>query len=321
MRSRWRLPSGLTVGLAADDDSNSADENAPNTGDLLAIAESLAFTTVAEPPSTTIDEDTPPEDRLVGEPQIAGTLDGVPWSAQVDPGALRTMFVYVDGRRNSGFENDRLSQPSDLPAAGPGEISLSGIDGSGAIIFGYTSPEVDRILVRRTDGQAALLPVFGRDLESYFAIPVPDGLTIETITFLTGDGLPYRVATIPPLPAGLGGTYGGYIEAVRPEATAASAPSADGAETPVAPIGADVEAAARLDAEQEAARVAARGAAEPFVGQTLDEFKRSVGDLGYVVRVTSIDGRPQPARADLRLDRINVGVDGSTVVTSIASVG
>lgn len=288
----WLLPAGQSAELTTD-------ESSTDLTDLIAFAGSLEFATVSELPTPAPERGPVVAAEL--DVQFAGMLDGTPWSARVDPDLLRSMQVYIDGSANSGFENDRSSQPSDLPVAGPGEVSISGIPGTGAVIFGYTSPEVDRLIVVRSDGEAAQLPVLRRELESFFAVPVPDGLTISTISFVTTSGVVHRIADIPQLPTGLGGTYGGYIQ-------------------PRQPVTAD-PATERATAERETIERAIRAAAEPFIGQPLDDFTASMASLGFQVRVTEIDGKPQPTRADRRLDRINVGVDATNIVVSVGSIG
>ncbi|HWL41649.1 MAG TPA: hypothetical protein VNQ73_01810 [Ilumatobacter sp.] len=64
---------------------------------------------------------------------------------------------------------------------------------------------------------------------------------------------------------------------------------------------------------------------EDAIGTSIDDFTAAAKELGWNVRVTEIDGQPQPATMDYRTDRINVAVtigdDGTHTVTAIINVG
>lgn len=145
---------------------------------------------------------------------FGGTVNGVPWLATIDPSSLRTMNIYANGRALGGFENDRLSQPNDIPAE-TGELTLTGIPGAGAVIYGYLSPEVVAVRVTNDNADTVELAVLQRRLETFFAVPIPEGVTVETLEFLRADGSDYASAAIDPLPNDLDGTYGRHFTISR----------------------------------------------------------------------------------------------------------
>lgn len=145
---------------------------------------------------------------------FAGTLSGVRWAATVAPGALRTMFTYVDGKEQGGFENDRSSQPDDAAVTGV-EGSIDAIPGLGTILYGFAPPSATNVIVVTRDGEFARLPLRRRELESYFAVPVPDSIAVTSLTFVAQDGSIVTDVDMPPLPKGLGGGYGGLFTTTR----------------------------------------------------------------------------------------------------------
>lgn len=64
---------------------------------------------------------------------------------------------------------------------------------------------------------------------------------------------------------------------------------------------------------------------EGFVGLSIDEFTAQAEVAGWTVRVSEIDGAPQPGTMDYRTDRVNVavvtGADGTQTVKQIISIG
>ncbi len=145
---------------------------------------------------------------------FAGTLSGVRWAATVAPGALRTMFTYVDGKEQGGFENDRSSQPDDAAVTGV-DGSIDAIPGLGTILYGFAPPSATNVIVTTSDGEFARLPLRRRELESYFAVPVPDSITVTNLTFVARDGSMVTDVDLPPLPKGLGGGYDGLFTTTR----------------------------------------------------------------------------------------------------------
>ena len=145
--------------------------------------------------------------------EFSGTLSEVPWAATVSPSSLRTMTTYIDGQMSGSFENDRLSQPTDTPA-GTGELSLDAVPGKGAIVYGYSARKVVAVRVINSNAESRVLATFPRELETFFAVPIPDGVTVDMLEFLRADGSTYATATIGPLPNDLAGGYGGIFSIV-----------------------------------------------------------------------------------------------------------
>lgn len=175
--------------------------------DLTAVAESLAFTTTDALPYPEPTGD----GGYVGaatDVVFGGTLNGLAWTARVDPGPLRTMFVNTAGRGGgSGFENDRLSQPEDLPVTQV-DGSISGVPGYGALAFGVAPAGVATVVVTDDAGNQARLPAHARELESFFAVPIPQPVRITTLTFLDASGATIAIADVPAIPIGMGGGFG-----------------------------------------------------------------------------------------------------------------
>jgi hypothetical protein len=138
-------------------------------------------------------------------------VGGAEWSATVSESSLRGMQMYVDGRSSSGFESDRLNQPTDFPAAG-GEASIGGTPGAGAMVYGFLTAEADGVVVRSGDGTAVRLPIVRGPLglESYFAIPVPEGVELGVVEFVDASNEVVATLELPYLPRDLSGAYGGF---------------------------------------------------------------------------------------------------------------
>jgi len=176
-----------------------------STDDLVTAAQALTFRTTSTLP---VAEEASSVSR---DPiTLGGSLDGVAWSAYVEPTPLRTMWLSVDGARGGGFENTRDSQPSDAIYYGV-EASLSGVPNRGAIVYGYCAPTVATIEARLDDGTVVQIATYRRELESWFAVPIPDGVVVDTLTFVNEDGSTLATYSVPPLPPQLGGTYGGTV--------------------------------------------------------------------------------------------------------------
>ena len=182
-----------------------------DTDASVELARQVTFTQVAQLPQ----QSWPTESALgPAAAQFRGTLNGVPWAATVNPSSLRSMSTFIDGQASGAFSNDRLSQPTDAPA-GAGEVSLDAIPGKGAIVYGYVSPEVLTVRVTNSNADSLVLATFQRELETFFAVPIPDGVTIDTLEFLRADGTTYATATIGPIPEDLVGAYGGIFTPIQ----------------------------------------------------------------------------------------------------------
>lgn len=175
------------------------------------LARQIKFTDIERLPQLSV-----PGESAVGpaSAEFSGTLNGVPWAATVSPSSLRTMSTYIDGQPSGAFSNDRLSQPTDTPA-GTGHLSLDAVPGKGAIAYGYVAPEVVAVRVTNSNAESLVLATFPRELETFFAVPIPDGVTVDMLEFLRADGSTYATATIGPLPNDLAGGYGGIFSILR----------------------------------------------------------------------------------------------------------
>lgn len=185
-----------------------------NVETSIALARRITFTDV-----DTLPQPNPAAqaDAAPASAEFSGTLNGVPWAATVSPSALRTMNTYIDGQPTGAFANDRLSQPTDTPVDA-GEMTLDAIPGKGAIAYGFTAPEVLAVRATNSNSESLVLATFPRELETFFAVPIPDGVTIDTLEFLLADGSVYATATIGALPKNLEGGYGGLVPIIRSQA-------------------------------------------------------------------------------------------------------
>lgn len=202
----WMARPGLVASVEVVGASSPTDADAS-----IDLARQIKFTDVEQlpKPSDAVESGGGPSSA-----EFSGTLSGVPWAATVSPSSLRTMTTYIDGRMSASFENDRLSQPTDT-AAGAGELSLDAVAGKGAIVYGYSAPEIVAVRVVNNNAESLVLETFPRELETFFAVPIPDSITIDTLEFLRADGSTYATATIGPLPKDLAGSYGGIFSILR----------------------------------------------------------------------------------------------------------
>ena len=194
----WRTPDGAHASLWSEGASVES---------LTEMAQSLPITTVDQLPDAVSDDAGVP---ATGEPQLGGTIAGRPWGASISPGPLRTMFVHVDGRLLGGFENDRLSQPDDVAIVGMGETTLGALPGVGAIAFGSAAASATGVIATLADGTTVSFPTFQRDLEAFWAVPIPTGVSVVTLSIVAG-GEVVGELTVPPLDPQLGGAYGGVL--------------------------------------------------------------------------------------------------------------
>lgn len=189
--------------------AGSSSDDTPAAEAAADVARRVAFTQVEQLPTEPGNAESAPSSS-----DFAGTLNAVPWSATVSASSSRAMQVSADGRALGGFSNDRLSQPTDTPTA-TGDLSLTGVPGAGAIVYGYVAPDVVAVRVTSNRGETDILPVLQRENESFLAVPIPDGVVVTTLEFVRTDGSVFGLADLGPLPANLEGTYGGII-AIKP---------------------------------------------------------------------------------------------------------
>lgn len=100
---------------------------------------------------------------------------------------------------------------ADLPVAGVEEGIITGVPGYGAIAYGVGPQGATAVVVTAMNGHQAVLPLYTRPLESYFAIPIPEPVQVETLRFVTDDNTTLAIVDVPRIPAGLEGTYGGVL--------------------------------------------------------------------------------------------------------------
>jgi len=115
------------------------------------------------------------------------------------------------GTDGGAVSNDRLSQPSDNAAA-TFDISVSGVPGRGVIVFGYGPPATSVVSIESPTGVLAHLPTHQRELEAFFAVPIPDNVHVATLRFMDAEGNVLNVVNLPPFPKNMGGTYGGVFD-------------------------------------------------------------------------------------------------------------
>lgn len=137
-----------------------------------------------------------------------GELAGVHWWATIGCCSLRAIAVGSAIENGAGATSaDRLSQPTDDPTTRTDSM-IVGIPSAGAIVAGFTDPAATGIQVI-ADGQViAEAPVIVAHGAAFFAVPVPDGVRIDTVAFTSGAGDIHPVV-VPPLPPDLFGTYPG----------------------------------------------------------------------------------------------------------------
>lgn len=198
-------PAGYVVSMHPIDTSEDFD---PDVEIGRMIFGQLQFVEVDEPPYVD-----PGSMDVADEPTdvtFAGTLSGTRWAATVGPGELRPMVTYVSGKQQGGFRIDRSSQPDDLRVDDiAGDIDA--IPGFGAILYGTAPATAVAVVASTNQDELARLPVHRRDLESFFAVPVPDTVTVEHLVFVAEDGSTVATVDVPLLPKGLGGGYDGAL--------------------------------------------------------------------------------------------------------------
>lgn len=175
--------------------------------DIVDIARSLTFATTDTLPHP---EPAPSAAGVSDDPTFAGNLNGLAWTATVDAGDLRAMGIATEQGHRGAFSNDRLSQPTALAVADV-EGHITGVPGYGAIVYGVGPQGATAVVVTATNGHQAELPLHTRPLETFFAIPIPEPVQIETLRFVADDNTTLATVDVPRIPSGLEGTYGGVL--------------------------------------------------------------------------------------------------------------
>lgn len=202
----WPLEPGVNASVEVSGSTLPIDAAAS-----IDLARQLVFTDVARLPQSNNHSDRQP---APDSGDLSGTLNGVPWMATVGSSSLRTMNTYANNQLLGGFQHDRLSQPNDTAAA-TGELMLTGVPGDGALVYGYLSPEAVAVRAINSSGATIVLPMLQRELESFFVVPIPEGVAVETLEFIRTDGSAFANAEIGRLPYDLGGGYGGFATIKR----------------------------------------------------------------------------------------------------------
>src|SRR5262245_50073908 len=120
---------------------------------------------------------------------------------------------------------------------------------------------------------------------------------LPAYTFTSDDGGMYTVNAV----------ADEYFSVAEPE------PASDdpGTAVTIEPVPAPDEPVAAITVDEAAAK---------WVGSPLADVEKFAQELGMTVRVIRQDGEDLAATDDLRMDRVNVGVDGD-VVTAVISIG
>ena len=192
----WEQEPGVGVVVSRPRSGLSEDAGA----DLAEVARSLTFNSEKELPILTIDPDAVPPTKVA---QFIGTLNGIRYAVQARTGSLRGSWVYAGDQAQGGVAEDRLSQPTDDPQTA-GTVNIAGVAGYGVIVFGYTEPSTAGLRANLANGSAIQVPVLRNPGETYFALPIPLGVEVETLDFLDESGNTLRTATMPALPAYFG---------------------------------------------------------------------------------------------------------------------
>lgn len=197
-----------TVTWKPDPDVTATVQGTGSVADLMAFADSLEYRRVASFAATwsaSADDDA----FRVNEAnvQFSGSISGLTWAVEVEPGPLRTVWSSIAGRRSGGTESDRQSQPTDAPVTVV-ENNLDATPGVGAVIYGWGPASLTSVAATLADGSTVSFPTYQRELEAFFAVPIPVGVRVTTLTYLAGDEV-HTVVEVPELPADLGGVYGG----------------------------------------------------------------------------------------------------------------
>ncbi len=93
----------------------------------------------------------------------------------------------------------RLSQPDNSPAW---YAALVGVGKPGAVVVGFTPPTVATVSPELSTGETVTLPVDQRSHETWFAAPLPTGLSPAAFIFRDALENTIRIATVPTVPRG-----------------------------------------------------------------------------------------------------------------------
>jgi hypothetical protein len=137
------------------------------------------------------------------EVDFAGTLAGARWAVTVEPSGTRRIDNYVAGQFTSGMEGS--SQALNGGPLPPFDSTIDGVPGYGAIAYGHVDGDAVAVIVTTNDRRTARLPMLPTDGRSAFAVPIPDTVDIDTLTFIRNDGTIITTANAPDIPVGYAG--------------------------------------------------------------------------------------------------------------------
>ena len=202
---------GATVGdaVCGKTDDGTALAVVPSSGTNPGVQPSALD--VADALSVVQADDVPHPDLTVAigddEPadvDLAGTLSGARWAITVEPSGTWKMWHYVAGSSMGGMEGISQAFPQDQPQPIM-DSSLQGVPGYGAIAYGHVEGDAVAVIVTTSDQRTARLPMLPGDGRSAFAVPIPDTVAVDTLTFVRGDGTVIASVDVPDIPVGYGG--------------------------------------------------------------------------------------------------------------------
>jgi hypothetical protein len=186
---------GTALAVVPTTDTNAAQPTA------LDVANALTFVQADDLPhpdlSVAVGDDEP------AEVDFAGTLAGARWAVTVQPSGTRRIDNYVAGQFTSGMEGS--SQALDGGPLPPFDSTIDGVPGYGAIAYGHVDGDAVAVIVTTNDRRTARLPMLPSDGRSAFAVPIPNTVDIDTLTFVSDDGTIITTANAPDIPVGYAG--------------------------------------------------------------------------------------------------------------------
>jgi hypothetical protein len=201
---------GATVGdaVCGKTDDGTALAVVPTTGitavqqpTALDVANALTFVQADDLPhpdlTVEVGDDEP------AEVDFAGTLAGARWAVTVEPSGTRRIDNYVAGQFTSGMEGS--SQALNGGPLPPFDSTIDGVPGYGAIAYGHVDGDAVAVIVTTNDGRTARLPMLPSDGRSAFAVPIPDTVDVDTLTFVSDEGTIITTANPPDIPVGYAG--------------------------------------------------------------------------------------------------------------------
>jgi len=135
---------------------------------------------------------------------LAGTLSGARWAVTGARSSTRRIDIYVAGTFVGGRD---VFAPSSLQTLPVVDGSIQGVPGYGAVVEGDVEGQGVSVIVTSDDGRTARLPTSPFYERSNFAVAIPAGIDVATLTFIAADGSVLAVADVPDIPLGYGGGF------------------------------------------------------------------------------------------------------------------